>query len=1236
MDHAPLAFDSDGVDAERLRMSSFRLGKPVSPADSTMASKPIRHSRSHSRNSSVSTPMPFVPPAPSHSPLPSLSSDSPPQSPTRNSLGGTKRNSHHRRRSSVSTRRESADMMGVSLPTLPQSSSEDNINLGDKDSVRRRALWALEGKPAVGNFSVEIPELDASEVPKRSFDFPSKPSFPPGVGAGFGGGLNNLMGNKRDSKFMASSSSSELLGTLVEEEEEDEDEEGAQEITLSPAQESPAASQVQVALTVTSPSPAPARHRPASLNLRPLSLALSNSVQASNGDLPTPSPTPSPRPGLKSLTLPSSQTLSGLSSNTASNKRHSLIMSSPDPTSNSFGRRPSLNLSMDTAVAPQPNRRSSISYVSSGDSQPVSMYGLPTPEMTPTSSTIERRRSTSTSSTSSFDMDHLRGRPLSTSEQHFLFQAHQTLVQRITDLERALKRSSSRSRPVSCASDVSSSTAPSEPSDEMLQLIADLKSERDELKKDVDGWRGRVADLERQIDVHAKRLDVERRDAWVARQRYGLLEVEKSTLDKTLAEKTSLADELQAKYDVAQQDLQKSQAEIARLTAEVERMRGVEDECARLRAEVLQERKKRTEMERELEHAGLLDTPRPFGAAVHSIPSAVSRTMMYAKSRGLGFRSIDSESSFTDVESVDDNRGPELKAVEEVDEDDDRESMYDDDDDNDNELARYEDEDENDEYAFPTSSSYGSVADYSRSTTPRLSGDSADTAPALVISRSPSASPSPLPSPAEPIPVHARHKSLSKAWSFPTAAAGVAVVPRPREEMDHFFACLEDVDNSPPLDSKLRSVESGKNLFSQALAEYEDELPPFVIPSDVGEVIVSPEMEASPQRTLDVVLEEEEEEEEEEVQDDDSHDNDDEEFVGEEDEGGIKFTFGPPPSDYCVDAGTSTPDLTMSDTSTPESVNKTGLFFEPADEDEADSSFTFPQMKAQRTNPSPSAIPRLRSPSPSKLPLPAAATSTPVKAASPLPLPRLCTSPSSFSTPPPKRASTTPTFIPQPRASVPQTSSPPSLGKVASFIPQPKRASTSPRPSAIPVMSPPTSTADVSRSAGPVTSRPPAPAPAMKTPTLPSRPVFEPAPDSPKSAASHVSPTPTPSSPSLMSPTLARLSFQALTNFIPVPSLLWSPRSSGGCFDASPSDSSISSSGSSSHVRSDSTFVNASATAVAKPDATAARERAYVAKEKQLEKLRLRLEEERRRGGQAAVTGLGFEVKKTQPGVLNI
>ena len=103
------------------------------------------------------------------------------------------------------------------------------------------------------------------------------------------------------------------------------------------------------------------------------------------------------------------------------------------------------------------------------------------------------------------------------------------------------------------------------------------------------------------------------------------------------------------------------------------------------------QRQTRQDLECELDHAGLLDTPRP----VQPVSNVALR-----RSRGLGFRSIYSESSFTDVDSVDDNYGPELKSVAEVDEDDDMTS------DDDDELSRYEDEEEGDEYDFPTSSSY--------------------------------------------------------------------------------------------------------------------------------------------------------------------------------------------------------------------------------------------------------------------------------------------------------------------------------------------------------------------------------------------------------------------------------------------------------------------------------------------------------------------------------------------------
>lgn len=60
--------------------------------------------------------------------------------------------------------------MGVSLPELPPAHSDDNINLGDKDSIRRRALWALEGKPDLAFSKVEIPDIPSSDT-TNPFEF---------------------------------------------------------------------------------------------------------------------------------------------------------------------------------------------------------------------------------------------------------------------------------------------------------------------------------------------------------------------------------------------------------------------------------------------------------------------------------------------------------------------------------------------------------------------------------------------------------------------------------------------------------------------------------------------------------------------------------------------------------------------------------------------------------------------------------------------------------------------------------------------------------------------------------------------------------------------------------------------------------------------------------------------------------------------------------------------------------
>ena len=60
--------------------------------------------------------------------------------------------------------------MGVSLPDLPTVHSEDNINLGDRDSIRRRALLALEGKPDLAFSKVEIPDITSPDTIK-TFEF---------------------------------------------------------------------------------------------------------------------------------------------------------------------------------------------------------------------------------------------------------------------------------------------------------------------------------------------------------------------------------------------------------------------------------------------------------------------------------------------------------------------------------------------------------------------------------------------------------------------------------------------------------------------------------------------------------------------------------------------------------------------------------------------------------------------------------------------------------------------------------------------------------------------------------------------------------------------------------------------------------------------------------------------------------------------------------------------------------
>jgi hypothetical protein len=802
--------------------------------------------------------------------------------------------------------------MGVSLPALSTSSSEDNISLGDKDSVRRRALWALEGKPGADGFSpVEIPELNTPEIERRiselrtdthfslfrihsSFSAASKPSFPPPMGS-FSSGLSGLA-NMRDSVGNRPTSSiKDQLHTLVEEEEEEEEE------PQGPS--SPSASLDTSPAIPTSPTPSRARHRPAGLSLRPLSLSPEKLLSTTNGELPTPAPTPNPsKPsGLKSLTLTasppnliSSPPSDGvLSSAPALHRR--CVVAPPIITSSAslFRRRSTDNVSSGSSDPFEaPRRRSSISYKSS-------FHGLPTPELTPTT---EHRTSIGS------DSDYSRPSSVS-NEQHFLYQSQATLIARISELERALAFRT-HSCPVSLAASDICLLNPA-PTDEMLSLIADLKAERDELKRDVDGWRTRVADLQKQIGGLTHRVDAERQEAWLARERAGLLEMEKRTAIRDSEESTAAVSGLKAELATIEAELQAMLDDAAR-----NKEAALELECVKV--EFAEERRRRVELEKMLEELSINA----------STPVVPARRVM----------SIDSMSSATDVESLDGHMlaGRELKAVQEVDEDEEPYS------DQENHLIGYEDEEEGDEsFISYDGSSFSSLEDILRST--------AHLIPSGV------SSPSRTPSPASN-PTHARHYSLSREWSFPLKGVPHSVSPQHvPEEIDRFFGCLEDLGDSPPTPAAApETTNPFSRSFFSAIEDDGNGLPPFVLPADVGTEVDSPPTEDSLLYVgpgLDVVLEEEEPEE---VMDVGAEDD----FIGEEDEGGIRFTFKIPP-------GFSSPESSETPSTTPVLTpvgQKPVLFHELAIENDDDTPFPFsvtpPASRARASPPSPSGIPR--------------------------------------------------------------------------------------------------------------------------------------------------------------------------------------------------------------------------------------------------------------------------------------
>ena len=776
--------------------------------------------------------------------------------------------------------------------------------------------------------------------------------------------------------MFGSTSAKDQLDTLVEEEEEEEEDITA---PVGERKETPQAT----------PAKVPPRHRPASLNLRPLSLVQGSIVSSVAGNLPTPTVTPgtcaNPRKSFVAATFDDavSQILNPSSSPPIS------VCQMPS------SRRFSYTFS-DSVVLPcelDKRRRSSISYKRSTETTPRDVYPLPTPENTPT----EHRFSCTS------DQDSNVQQPLSVADQHFLFRSHHVLLSRINELERTLRNRTSQSRHLSYASEPSALS--SAPSDEMLQLISHLKAERDELKQDVDGWRQRVADADKQATLLAKLIEAERKETWVARSRLNILETEKSGLEKSLEAKASALSQSVAEIAVLIRERDGMKDEISKLSARLKDADAAVDECTRLHAALEHERVRRKELEKLLDDAGLLNTPK----LPHTVNGSSRRPSFPTKPagirpRGLGFQSIDSEGSTTDVESLD---GSFTKAEFTLDVVAEEEAEFSDEE---NGLAGYEDEEDSDVgFSSPGGSSVGSADEL----------DNKPGTPATETLRRSVSPPSPTQS------NHVSRASLSKTWTFPKGKTATPI--EQDNDIDRFFGCLEDNCGSPPL-----SEEMNKSAFSsifQSISD-DDELPPFVLPSDVGVIV-----ESTSARNLGVLPEEDEE--------DDFASIEDNELVGEAVEGGIRFTFDnppitcvTPPPDLCI---TPPPEIRIfppleTNMTTPAVhsraegpvSSKPVSVPEPVEDDEDESSFTSvippkmsgpvqrvtspprsspPSRPGSRTDSPPSSIPRaisLRSISP-KTP---SITFTPSKNAS-----GRFAAPSGCSTPPAKNA---PSSIPQP------------------------------------------------------------------------------------------------------------------------------------------------------------------------------------------------------------------------------
>jgi uncharacterized protein involved in exopolysaccharide biosynthesis len=71
-----------------------------------------------------------------------------------------------------------------------------------------------------------------------------------------------------------------------------------------------------------------------------------------------------------------------------------------------------------------------------------------------------------------------------------------------------------------------------EPSEELLEMLADLKTERDNLKKELDDAHTKTAEHEKQVATLSRRVDNERREVWVTKEKLAIAEAASKVIEE--------------------------------------------------------------------------------------------------------------------------------------------------------------------------------------------------------------------------------------------------------------------------------------------------------------------------------------------------------------------------------------------------------------------------------------------------------------------------------------------------------------------------------------------------------------------------------------------------------------------------------------------------------------------------------------------------------------------------------